>query len=175
MPAWTEDELRTLILGRMRRARYKTSFTDLLVTRLEGVKMSSQIVRTSRGYFRMLWDFTNGNPRFATHFWLRSLVPDDEKRRVRVHLFASPRIEELERLADDMAFVLVAVLEHGTIGDSELATITGFDPSFCTFALALCQEQGYLWRDPATGRSRATDQWQQTIIRYLKRKHLLYS
>ncbi len=49
--------------------------------------MSSQIVRTSRGYFRMLWDFTDGNPRLATHFWLRSLVPDDEKNRVRVHLW----------------------------------------------------------------------------------------
>lgn len=175
IPPWTDEELRRMILTRMRRAKYRTSFTDLLVTRLEGMKESTQIVRTSQGYFRLLWDFTDGNPRIASHFWLRSLVPDPGKRRVRVHLFAAPRIEELEKLPDDIAFVLAAVVEHENINAEELATVSHTSIEFARFALQYCCERGYMWRSPLTDRAQLTTQWQQPIIRYLKRRHLLYS
>lgn len=175
IPPWTDEELRRMILTRMRRARYRTNFTDLLVTRLEGMKESTQIVRTSQGYFRLLWDFTNGNPRIASYFWLRSLVPDSDKRRVRVHLFASPQIEELEQLPDDMAFVLAAVVEHENITADELAAVSRTSIESARFALQYCCERGYMWRNPSTERTKLTTQWQQPIIRYLKRRHLLYS
>lgn len=175
MPAWTDEELRRLILTRMRRAGYRVSFTDLLVTRMHGVKASSQIIRTSQGYFRLLWDFTNGNPRVACHFWLRSLVPDADKKRVRVHLFAAPRIEELERLPDEIAFVLAALIEHESITDEELATVSNTSLEFARFALQYCREHGYMWRTQHTDRTKLTTHWQQSIIRYLKRRHLLYS
>ncbi|MEM9492388.1 MAG: hypothetical protein AAGC55_24795, partial [Myxococcota bacterium] len=151
------------------------NFTDLLVTRLEGVETQAQIIRTSQGYFRLLWDFTDGNPQVANHFWLRSLVPDSERRRVRVHLFAAPRIEELEKLPDDIAFVLAAVVEHKKITAGELVTVSNMTPEFCRFALRYCRECGYLRRNPETGRTQLATHWQQTIIRYLKRRHLLYS
>lgn len=173
MPAWTETQLRRLILTRMRRARYKVNFSDLLVTRLEGVKVSSQIIRTSQGYFRLLWDYANGNPGLACFFWLRSLVPDAENMSVRVHLFAAPRIEELQALPDDIAFVLTAVVEHHNATATELATITNLSKQICRFAVNFCVERGYLTRDG--GRVSLSPLWQQTVYIYLKRKHLLYS
>ncbi|MCG8418036.1 MAG: hypothetical protein MJE77_08860 [Proteobacteria bacterium] len=175
IPPWNDTDLRRMILTRMRRAGYRTNFTDLLVTRLEGVNTATQIVRTSQGYFRLLCDFTDGNPRLACHFWLRSLVPDPQKRRVRVHLFASPRIEELEKLPDDIAFVLTAVVEHENMTASELVTVSNLPEQFCRFALRYCRDRGYMWRSPRTGRTKLSVHWQQPIIRYLKRKNLLYS
>ncbi len=175
MPPWTDEEIRRLILTRTRRARYRPNFTDLLVSRVEGVKVSTQIIGTAHGYFRLLWDFTNGNPRLAVHFWLRSLVPDTEKKRVRVHLFAAPSVAELEDLSDDIAFVLAAIVEHENVTADELATICNMPAEFCRFALRYLREGGYLHRDPATGRTYLSFHWQQTVIRYLKRKHLLYS
>ena len=175
MPPWTDEELRRLILTRMRRAGYRPSFTDLLVTRIEGVETRAQIIRTAQGYFRLLWDFTDGNPRVATHFWLSSVVPDPERRRVRVQLFAAPRIAELEALSDDMAFVLTAVVEHENITVDELVAISNVPADFCRFALSYCREHGYLWQSLATGRIRLSTHWQQSIIRYLKRRHFLYS
>lgn len=177
IPPWTDEALRRLILTRMRRAGYRPSFTDLLVTRIEGVETRAQIIRTAQGYFRLLWDFTDGNPRVATHFWLSSLVPDPDpdRRWVRVHLFAAPRMEALEALSDDMAFVLTAVVEHENITVDELIAISNLPADFCRFALSYCQEHGYLWQTLATGRIRLSTHWQQSIIRYLKRRHFLYS
>lgn len=175
LPAWSDQEIRQLILSRTRRARYRLNFTDLLVSRIEGASISSQIIGTSQGYFRLLWDFTNGNPRDACHFWLRSLVPDPEQRRARVHLFAAPRLEELQRLPDDIVFVLQAVAEHENLNADELRQATNMAPEFCRFALRYCREAGYLWRDPSTGRTELSVHWHQTIILYLKRQHLIYS
>jgi len=175
MPPWTDDEIRRLILTRMRRSRYRPNFTDLLVSRVEGVNLSTQIIGTAHGYFRLLWDVTNGNPRLANYFWLRSIVPDEEKKRVRVHLFASPNMTELEALSDNIAFVLAAIVEHENVTADELATICNLPPEFCRFALRYLREGGYLKRDRATGRTYLSFYWQQTVIRFLKRKHLLYS
>ncbi len=175
LPPWSDEDLRRLILTRMRRARYRISFTDLLVTKIDGVKASTRIIGTSHGYFRLLWDFTDGNPRLAGHFWLRSLVPEDERRRVRVHLFSPPPLSELEELPDNILFVLVAVAEHENVTPDELTTITNFSPDFCRFALRFGRERGYLWRHPTTGRTYLSFYWQQSIVRFLKRQHLLYS
>ncbi|WP_428261846.1 hypothetical protein [Haliangium sp.] len=172
---WSDEQLRRLLLTRMRRAGYRPNFTDLLVTRIEGVETRAQVIRTSQGYFRLLWDFTDGNPRVATHYWLRSLVPDPDKPRVRVHLFAAPRIEELEELSDDMAFVLTAVVEHENLDADELTAVSNLPADFCRFALDYCCEHGYLREGGGSGRFRLATHWQQPIIRYLKRRHFLYS
>lgn len=175
LKGWSDTDLRHLILSRMRRSKLRPSFTDLLVTRLEGVSVSSQVIGTSHGYFRLLWDFTNGNPRDAAHFWLRSLVPEDDGRTVRVHLFAAPKVEDLQKLPDDIVFVLQAVVEHENLTANELARVTNMTLEFCRFALRYCRESGYLDRDSLTGRTRISTHWQQTVIRFLKRQHLIYS
>jgi hypothetical protein len=173
MPPWTDTELRRLILGRMRRAGYRVNFSDLLVARLEGIEMASQIIRTSQGYFRLLWDYADGNPSLACFFWLRSLVPEAGGRSVRVHLFAAPRIEELEALPDDIAFVLTAVIEHERLSGVELATVTDLPLGLCQFAVRYGIERGYLHE--SRGRVAVSPLWRQTVQIYLKRKHLLYS
>ena len=174
LPRWTEDELRRDIMQKMRRARHGVSFSDLVVTRLQGLSTSAQAGRTSSGYFRMLWDFTDGNPRLASHFWLDSLVPRQEERAVRVHLFATPEVEELERLPSDMRFVLTTISQHENLTAAETIGTTDLPADFCGFALRLGLEDGLLVREPDSGRLRLSLRWQQTVHRYLRRQRLLY-
>ena len=174
MPPWSERAIRRLIMTRMRRAGYGVSFTDLVVAGVEGVNVSAQLGRTSQGYFRLLWDFTGGNPQLATFYWLNSLVPEGEDRRVRVHLFSMPAIDELESLTDDIVFVLTAVAQHQNLTPEEAARTTNLTRDFCNFAFRYCQENEYLAAEKDSGRWRLSTRWQRPIQRFLKRKHLLY-
>jgi hypothetical protein len=174
LPSWSEDEIRRLLMTRMRRARFRVSFSDLVVTELEGTSLSAQIGRTAQGYFRLLWDSTGGNPRLASHLWLDSLVPDGE-REMRVHLFASPPIVELERLPDDIIFVLTTITAHENLSAEEVARTTNLPLDFCTFACHFCRERGFLELDGQTQRLRLGLRWQREILRFLRRRQLVRS
>jgi hypothetical protein len=171
---WGERWIQRLLLLRMRRAGYAVSFSDLVITQLPDLDLSAQAGRTAGGYFRMLWDFTAGNPQLASHFWLDSLVPStDREDEVRVHLFAQPDMASLERLPADTAFVLTAVAEHENIDLAETVRTTRLSRDFCALALNACLEDGYLERVAGT-RVRLSARWQRPIVRFLKRKHLLH-
>lgn len=172
LKAWSEDAIRTLIMQRTRRAGIRVSFSDLVMTQLSGVDNSQQIGRTSQSYFRLLWNFTGGNPRLAGHFWLDSLMPEESQRAAKVHLFAEPDIGQLEALPDNLAFVLTAVAQHENLGESQAAQATNLTRNFCRFAFRYCEEEGYLIRS-SNEAVRLSLRWQRTIMRYLKRKHLL--
>jgi len=171
---WSEREIRRLIMTRMRRAGHGVSFTDLVVAGVQGVNITAQLGRTSQGYFRLLWDFTGGNPQLATYYWLNSLVPEEQERLVRVHLFSMPMIDDLEGLTDDIVFVLTAIAQHQNLTPEEAARTTNLPRDFCKFAFRYCLENEYLTHEPDSGRSRLSVRWQRPIQRFLKRKHLLY-
>ncbi|MCA9669556.1 MAG: AAA family ATPase [Myxococcales bacterium] len=175
---WSEELIQRLIMTRMRRARMRVSFSDLIVTQVQDINLNEQMGRTSQGYFRLLWDFTDGNPKLAGHFWLDSLVPSEEdKREVKVHLFAEPSLSELEKLPDDIAFVLTTVCEHENLSPAEAARTTNLSLDFCNFAFRYCLETGYFApvKGSAHGRVRLSTRWQRPVMRYLKRKHMLHS
>ncbi len=171
---WSERQIRRLIKMRMNRALYRVSFSDLVVAKVQEEDFTSELGRTSKGYFRVLWDFTGGNPLLAGHFWLNSLVPHREHRLVQVHLFAEPRIEWLEELGDDILFVLTAITEHENLKPEELAKVTNLPIDLCNFAYRYCLEGALLERDRETERLRLSPRWQGTVIRFLKRKYLLH-
>ncbi len=175
LPRWSERQIRRDIMIKMRRARVGVSFSDLLMARLQGISMSTQLGRTSSGYFRMLWDFTGGIPRLASHFWLDSLVPEQEAKMVRVHLFNTPDMEDLEKLSTDMLFVLTAIAEHENLTLREVTVTTSLPADFCNFACRYCLEEGYLKHNRDTNRLRLNWRWQQPIHRFLRRRRLLSS
>ena len=171
---WSERQIRRLIMRRMHRALYRTSFSDLVVAQVNQDEFRNELGRTSKGYFRVLWDYTQGNPLLAAHYWLDSLVPHREHRLVQVHLFAEPSIERLEALDDDILFTLTAITEHENLSPAEVALVTNLPLDLCNFACRYCLEGGMLARDREGGRLRLSRRWQQTVIRFLKRKYLLH-
>lgn len=170
---WSERRIQRLLMHRTRKAGYRTSFSDLVAAQMSDIDFAAEAGRTSAGYFRMLWDFTGGNPRLASHFWLDSLVPESGKREVRVNLFKEPAIAELDALTPDIAFVLTAIAAHENLTASEAARTTGLSLDFCRFALRACHESSYLERAEG-GRFRLSTRWQRPVIRYLRRKRLLH-
>ena len=171
---WSERQIRRLIMRRMHRALYRTSFSDLVVAQVKEADLRNELGRTSKGYFRVLWDYTEGNPLLAAHYWLDSLVPHREHRLVQVHLFSEPSIGRLESLDDDILFTLTAITEHENLNPAEVARVTNLPLDLCNFACRYCLEGGMLARDGETGRLRLSRRWQQTVIRFLKRKYLLH-
>ena len=174
MRPWSERQIRRLIMRRMHRALYRTSFSDLVVAQVKEVDFTNELGRTSKGYFRVLWDYTGGNPLLACHFWLDSLVPHREHRLVQVHLFREPDIGRLEALDDDILFTLTAITEHETLTPAQVSRVTNLPTDLCRFACRYCLEGGLLARHQESGRLRLSHRWQQTVIRYLKRKYLLH-
>jgi hypothetical protein len=173
MESWSEDAIRRDIMQKMRKARYGVSFSDLVVAQVQGVSVAAQMGRTSSGYFRMLWDFTDGTPRLASHFWLDSLVEEQDRRVMRVQLFDAPDIESLERVPADVHFVLTTIAQHQNLTRDEVVRTTGLTPDFCAFATRLCLEEGYLHMDRQTQRLRLHWRWQRPVYRFLKRKRLI--
>ena len=170
---WTERHIQRLTQLRMARAGFKISFSDLIVANVATGDISAHAGRTSAGYFRMLWDYTGGNPRLAGHFWLDSLVPDETAREVKVHLFAEPKIDELGHLPIDTLFVLTAIAEHENLSAVEAAQTTRLPIDYCRFAINSCLEEGYLVRSEG-GRVRLSNRWQRGVLRFLRRRHLVY-
>jgi hypothetical protein len=173
IPSWNEDAIRRGIMQKMRRARYGVNFSDLVLANPQGVTVAAQMGHTSSGYFRMLWDFAGGNPRLASHFWLDSLAQEQDRRVMRVQLFDTPDIDELEQLPADLHFVFTTFAEHENLTRDEVASTTDIPADFCAFATRFCLEEGYLHLDRQTNRLRLHWRWQRPIHRFLKRKRLL--
>lgn len=73
----------------------------------------SQVDNNTKGqelYFRILWDYTKGNPRQALYYWKASLAWDEGK--CTVHLFEIPEHRILEGLQDRALMLLAGLLEH---------------------------------------------------------------
>ena len=69
-----------------------TGSAAVVVEGMEGVSIKARLIESEEGYIRLLWDYSDGNPRAALHFFVRSLDPDRGSR-VRVRLFKAPDVD----------------------------------------------------------------------------------
>ncbi|GAB5543742.1 MAG: hypothetical protein SangKO_035020 [Sandaracinaceae bacterium] len=169
--AWPEEKIAALIRKRMETLNRQASFRDLVVDRLAGSALEDAVLRTESEYLRLLWDYSVGNPRVAMHYWKHSLSVDDEK--LRVQLFRAPEVEALEELHEQSRFLLAAVALHENVTEEEAALTTGIDRRQCAAILAFLAGRRYVECD-ANGAWRITTHWYRAIIRYLRRKRLLF-
>ncbi len=172
LETWPEEDIGALIEHRMASVGFRASYEDLVVDRVDGTEFQSEVIRTGERYRRLLWDYADGNPRVAVHFWLRSLVPDGEHR-VRVRLFAAPSAEELDALQEESRFLLAAIVTHENLSLQEAAQVLRYPRHLCEAALNYLVTQGLL--EFADGRYRVTVHWNRAVLRFLRRKHLLFS
>jgi hypothetical protein len=171
LDSWPEEKIAAAVHHRMEALEMRASFRDLVVGPLEGSELESAVLRTEGEYLRLLWDYAQGNPRVALHFWLHSLAPQDGELRVR--LFQAPDIDSLEELHEQSRFLLAAVVVHENINEEEAAVTTGMKTRQCRALLAYLGSLGYLACDE-DGHWRVTTHWYRAVIRYLRRKRLLF-
>jgi hypothetical protein len=88
LPAWTDADIKELIFNRHRRSVYRLSYNEIINAAGKYERRES-ILHAKSGFFRMLWQQSNGNPREALCFWLSSLSSAGP-RRLKVGLPTSP-------------------------------------------------------------------------------------
>ncbi len=167
---WDEEQITALIRARCAASEVRFNYADLVVDRLEGVSVRSRLIESEEGYCRLLWDYSDGNPRAALHFFLRSLDPD-RGNSVRVRLFKAPDIELLEDGGQDGLFVLAAIVTHESICLDDLVEVTRFDRVQCFIHLDRLLELGAITLDNEMYRVSTT--WHRAAVRLLRRRNLL--
>jgi hypothetical protein len=170
LPPWSEQAVAGLLRDRTEASGYAASYDDLVIDDVGVVERQAHLLSTEQNYMRLLWDYAEGCPRVAIHFWRLSLAPDGE-RRVRVRLFRGPEEHRLEELGEPERFVLASAVWHGSITADEAARSLRYPPLSCEDALARLDELGVLAEHD--GRHRVTTRWQRAVTTYLVRKHLI--
>jgi len=170
LPAWNESLIHDLIRARMAASGTEPTYEDLVVDRMEGLSIDTRLLESEEGYIRLLWDYSDGNPAVALHFWLRSLVQESPER-VRVRLFRSPPPEALENGRDEGRFILAAVVVHGGLTAADAAAATGYPEGLCRIYMNRLRDLGAL--SVHGDIHRVSTHWQRAAIRLLKRKNLL--
>ncbi|XXX80269.1 hypothetical protein WMF30_15995 [Sorangium sp. So ce134] len=166
---WPEHKLGELLGGRVRASGFTLSFDDLVVDE-DAADVDAYASATERDYNRLLWDYAQGCPRVALHYWLRSLSPAGD-RRLRVQLFRGPSGDDLEELSELERFVLASVVWHDSLTTEEASLSLGFPRLPCENALSKLVDLGVV--DDLGGRHRVTTRWQSAVTSFLLRKHLI--
>ncbi|MCA9709607.1 MAG: hypothetical protein KDK70_27460, partial [Myxococcales bacterium] len=170
LPRWTEEQLGTLIRARCAEASIEPSFEGLVVPRQVDQLTNPDEQRTEAGYYRLLWDFSRGNPAVTLHAFRESLFVDPEGQIV-VRLFREPAAKEIEGLSLPLLFVLRAVVQLDVAREHEVIAATHLPAPDVSDALRFCLTRGYLERYDAG--VRLTWPWYRTITAVLYRQHLL--
>lgn len=170
--AWSEEEIKELIRDRDAMIDLDISFSELVVDQ-EGIDTSYEVIRTSNGYFRLLHEYTHGNPEVALVYWLRSLHLD-ENRHLQVGLFNRPGLQKLQELQDPYLFTLAAIAQHGGLGPDEVAKVINSDRSQCETMMGYLEEAGVISPLGRTGRYRIRAEFLRPVIRQLSISNFLY-
>jgi hypothetical protein len=176
LPPWTEARIGELIEARMAAAGFTADYDQLLVspaihhTTVPAVDAEA-LERSADRYHRLVWDYADGNPRIALHFFKMSLVWE-QGTQVRVRLFAMPSVDALEAFETHTWFTLACLIQHENLTVAEAAASLRFAPEDCARALQLLEGQGFVERG-ASGRYRVTSHWARAVQRFLQRKKML--
>ncbi|MDO6422363.1 hypothetical protein [Saccharophagus degradans] len=113
----SEEALKTAMLARHNDAHPTApDFSQLNFSNPKQGRLSNKLQQqdaSEKGeelYFRILWDYTKGNPRQALYYWKASLAWDGLKCTVR--LFEIPEHRVLETLQDRALMLLAGLIEH---------------------------------------------------------------
>ncbi len=170
LPPWSEEEIRALIRRRNDAAGIAPVYDDLVVDAYDRAGRREGALRTEEAYARLLWDYADGIPRVALHYWLRSLSVDGGGA-PRVRLFRAPSSEELDSLGERARFLLAAIVVHENLTVYESSLVTRYPQAICRIQLDRMWDRDILRRE--RGRYRVTTHWHRAVIRALRRNNLL--
>ena len=171
MPRWNEKAITELLDTRINNGEYKISFKGLALPRIWGNEEMSPEERAKKGFFRMLWDFSDGNPTVALRFFRRSLFRSTKANEAQVKLFKTPSVEGLENMPKPMLAVLRSIVQLEIASPEELRVCTQLSLAEVISTLRYFQSRGYIdWVDNTT---RISDLWYRNITNILHRQHLL--
>ena len=171
MPLWTEEQIRELIELRSAHAGIEPDFGELILPRqFEGIDYDTVEDRNRFGFYRILWNASDGNPMVSLQLWADSLriAPDG---RILVSLPQLPATSELEKANMTLLLILRVIAQSEMASREEIIDSLRFPAAEVAGALhfAITNE----WVELVNGRYRLTWKWFRSIMRMLARKNLL--
>ena len=170
---WSEEELRELVANRCAAVGVDPSFEELTVPRQVEASELSDEERNRRDYFRILWDYSDGNPSVALHFWRESLCVREGDPRVLVRLFQSPPADSLDLLPMTLYFVIRAIVQLELAREKDIVRCTDLRSAEVADALRFARSRGYIEQNK--DRVQIALPWFRALTRVLARHHLLAS
>jgi hypothetical protein len=171
LPAWTEVQIRQLVELRSSRAGIKPDFGELSLPRqFEDIDYDTVEERNRYGFFRILWNASDGNPIVALQLWADSLrvLPDS---RIQVSLPQLPATSELENVHITVLLTLRVIAQSEMANQEEIIASLRFPANEIAGALRLATNRG--WVELVNGRYRLSWKWFRSITRVLARQNLL--
>ena len=170
LPPWTDEQIAALIRTRCRVADVVPSFEGLVVPRQYDDDELDEDERAEVGFYRILWDYSGGNPYVASFFWGESLRQGQDGELV-VRLFHDPPAAELDGLSLPLQFTLRALVQLEQATKPEIAAAIRLPVGEVDDALRFALGRGYVERDGAI--YSITWPWFRAITTMLQRQHLL--
>jgi hypothetical protein len=170
IPRWSEEEIGDLIQVQCAAAKVSPSFDGLVVPRQADAQPDEQRNRSEAGYYRLLWDYSNGNPAVALHAFRESLFVTPKGKTI-VRLFKQPAASAVEDLPLSILFVLRAIVQLELAIPEEVEAATRLPRTDVEDALRFCLSRHYI--EPFEVGVRVTWPWYRTITTVLQRQHLL--
>ena len=170
---WSEEGIMRLLESRSLEADVDPQF-DRLVRELpeeaDELEVQDALERARAGYFRLLWDYSLGNPAVSLDMWRDSLriAPNGDHI---VRLVQPPPTDDLERLPDSAIFVLRAVVQLEWANIDDIVEATMLPRREIEDSLRYARVRRYV--EDRNGRFRVRWHWFRTITRFLGRRHLL--
>ncbi|TPV93663.1 MAG: hypothetical protein B7733_19345 [Myxococcales bacterium FL481] len=178
---WSEEDIAALLRQRSRIAGIEPSFEGLVVPRRYDAQAAApDLDRGEQGFYRILWDYADGNPRVACLFWAESLCrvhpaagTDGGPVRAVVRLFKEPSAAELDALAMPIRFVLRSLIQLEVATVADLIEAARLTPAEAADAIRYTVAHGYVeCRDNVYAVSWP---WYRAVTNMLRRQHLLAS
>lgn len=172
---WTEEGIVRLLGRRSEQVELEPDFSRLvgeLPPDADEIDVEEALERARSGFYRLLWDYSLGNPAVSLHFWRESLRVGPDGNYI-VRLFEPPDTSDLERLPDSAVFVLRAVIQLERAAVDDVVEATMLARRQVDEAVQYALTRGYL--EEVDGHLRIRWKWFRTITRFLLRRHLLSS
>ena len=172
MPKWSEKQITELLASRISNVGdHAISFEGLVVPRQWDEDSLTEEERAENGFYRILWDYSDGNPTVALRFFRLSLHRDKTSDKVLVRLFKVPDSDDLESMPKPMLAVLRSIVQLEIASPVDLCECSRLSMAEVISTLRYFQSRGYIeWSED---KARVSDHWFRHITNVLHRQHLL--
>jgi hypothetical protein len=172
MEGMEEKDIQAMILKRHESFDSELNFQALASTTGKTATQNQSFEKEKELYFRILWDYTRGNPREAMYFWGTSVRVSENK--TSVSLFDIPESEVLPTLPISCLNVLACIIEHNGIGMRELVTILDVPLWEMDRLIERLDSFGMLYREKDSHILHVEAFWYRSVSNYLVRRNMIF-
>ncbi len=171
LPLWSEAQIEELIEQRCNHAGIEPDFSELILPRhFEDSSFDTLEEQNRNGFFRILWNASDGNPVVALQLWMECIrVAEDGS--VLVSLPKLPSTADFDDASITVLLILRVIAQSGYASLQEIVESLRFPEPDVAGALRLAES--HEWIEYVDGRYRLSWKWFRTVTRVLARQNLL--